>query len=169
MSLKSALNCDKQELAEGYKGDITQQHILEKISSDGNNLNRLVLKSKDLSDLSQLYINDEHNFADPFFRSLDYCLRIVLFTQAQLDVINPSRPVIVHLDSTGARVRNPGFRVQKRIFSYALVYRASRSTVPLAQMIISDQGIQSISLFLSEYKAAIETSSKWSFKAVVVD
>lgn len=146
-----------------------QQHVVEKISSEGNNLNRLTLKSKDLSDLSQLFVTDERSLPDPFFRSLNFCFRAVLFTKSQLDVINPNHPVIVHLYSTGAHIRNLGFRVQKSFQYYAIVYKANKSTVPLAQRITSLHDTSSITTLLSEYKAVVEESPKWPFKAFVTD
>lgn len=67
--------------------------------------------------------------------------------------VNPNHPTIEHLDSTGARVRNAGFREQEGYHKYyAVVYKANILTVPLAQMITSQHDEASITPFFRSTK-----------------
>lgn len=128
-------------------------------------------ESIDLTDLTELWIESSQK-PDGFVRYVGLPLTVVMYTKQQLKVVDNARtPNIVHLDATGAYVRPiPGLK-KKYIFYYALVYRASISTIPLCEMITSEHDITSLSNLLKQYRAFVfSIEQKWPyFDAIVVD
>lgn len=161
VQLEKAANCDQVLLARGHPQELCHLEVLHKIRSEAKVAKRNTLKSLDMQDVMQLCIDDS-KLADPFVREVSIPLRVQLYSKKQLGVVKRERPVILHMDSTGPRVLNPPFLEKEIIFYYSIVYRASRATIPIAEMITSQHDITSISIFLKSYRTfVLKTCDSW--------
>lgn len=125
----------------------------------------------DIHDLTELWI-EESKKPDGFLRNVSLPLSVVMYTKKQLKVVDKARSAnIVHLDATGSYVRYLQGLKKKHIFYYALVYRASVSTIPLCEAITSEHDTTSISTILKQYRGFVmSVENKWPyFHAIVVD
>lgn len=97
-----------------------QTSLYVKIKSEDACVQRKRLKSRDIEDIVQSYIDDSYK-ADPFIRQVALPLQIHLYSKSQLNVLNISELIILHFDSTGANIITPDFLKKGIIFYYSLV------------------------------------------------
>ncbi|KAH0535064.1 hypothetical protein KQX54_012817 [Cotesia glomerata] len=120
-------------------------------------MNRLKLENLYTGDIVQRWI-DYDAYKDKFMRLFQLPLKLILFAEKHLEVINPGVPAVLHFDSTDAHMKIPGNLNCKRVYYYALVYRASRTTVPVAQIITVQQDERLISDLLSRRVEVIKNN-----------
>ena len=142
---------------DGYMQDIRKDSVIFKAKSEDNVKERLTLKSYDLLDAFQLYIQHQ-KLADPFLRNVGLPLTAIMFREAELNLVNKGKKFILHMDATGSIVRRPQDLNCKRIFYYAAVVKLDHDIVKLFDMITDTHTSAKISEMLLMYKDfAVET------------
>lgn len=154
----------------GHTQKVVNLGTLHTMAAEDRADGRSKLKSSDLADLTQLFI-DEHLLSDQFIRQVSLPLQVSMFTANQFNATDLTRPVIVHSDATGANVRTPQFWSCKNFFYHCLVYRGIHSTLALGEELTSEHDIPSKCVFFDKIRTFIEkTWNKWPFcHAVVMD
>ncbi|XP_048512535.1 uncharacterized protein LOC125501306 [Athalia rosae] len=161
-SLDSALAAD------GNMQDLRRLYIYQKAKSEDNCKNDLALNSGDLSDVFQLWMVQAKE-KDPYLRYVSLPLTAMMFTEAQLEIIEKSKGTVVHLDTTGSVVRKPPHLNYKRIYYYIIVTKHKESVIPIAEMVTSEHNINSIATFLKKYRFFVQQKlHAWPFVAAVV-
>ena len=146
---------------DGHMQDLRYVNVLYKLKSEENCKDRLSLKSIDLSDLMELWVQ-EQELKDPFLRYVSLPLTAIMYTSEDLEAMTGQKPIVLHLDATGSVVRKPQYLKCKRILYYCILAKHDVEIIKLAHMITSTHGIVSISTFLKQYKYfVLETNKKW--------
>ncbi|CAH2013026.1 unnamed protein product [Acanthoscelides obtectus] len=89
---------DKELLKDGHPQDISQFTTYHKIASETKRGNRLLLSSRDLSDLFQ-YCIKQHNQLDPYLR---YVASSSPLYRMPVNIV-PPRGAIIHFEATGCQ------------------------------------------------------------------
>ena len=173
--LETVNNLDMHMWNNGHPQNLMTANTIHKIKSEINSEARLKLHSKNLQDLCQLWVN-ENEVKDPYLRQVALTPRSTMYTEQQLQLLqsdngNGKKVKIVHMDSTGAFIRKPSSVKCSLLYYYSLVCRLEESVMPIAELITSQHDIESISIFLFQYRNFVEkVTGVWPcFDAIVVD
>ena len=163
-------NTSIEIMNDGHMQDLCTIESLYKIKSEEKCKRRLSLKSLDLSDLTQLWIEDQKE-KDPFLQYVILPLAAIMYTKQDLDVVHEGKPTILHMDATGSIARKPEDLECKRIFYYCILMKHDIELLTLAHMITSEHDITCISIFLKTYRSfVIKCGRKWPFaSAITID
>lgn len=162
---------DRERIIDNDMKDLPRRAPLYTMKSEDRNKQRLILENGDLNDVVQLYTVLNKNKKDPYFRYLAFPLTAHLYCEEDLECMDGTEPMILHMDATGSLIRMPTVLKNGKIFEYDIVSKHTDEIVKLATMITCKHGIPSISTFLKNYRAFIEeTVGRWPFaNAMVVD
>ena len=155
---------------DGHTQNLCHIDVLYKLKSEEKCKDRLCLKFGDLSNLMELWIQ-EQELKDPFLRHVSLPLTAIMYTAEDLQAMNGQKPIVLHMDATESIVRKPQYLKCKRLFYYCILAKHDIEIIKLAYVITSEHGVVSISTFLKQYRYfALEINKKWPLAhAVVVD
>ncbi|KAK0070690.1 hypothetical protein PV325_000183, partial [Microctonus aethiopoides] len=134
------MHCDKDLFQDGHTQDVPNLQTLHLIRSDEICSNRSIQPSRDISDLYGLYLQSQ-NLVDGALQYVGLPLEIIIFTEAQLNIIDRTKPIILHFDATGANARKPQFLKCNKIFYFSISYRGPQSIIPFSQMLTSQHDL----------------------------
>lgn len=162
-------NVDVEVAHAGHLQNATRLSTLYEIKSEERTESRLSLKSKDIEDIIQFYLND--HITKKTLQEVALPLRIVVFGKAELTIIKEVGTKFLHIDATSARCRKPQFLDCKRIYHYAGVFRGPEAIMVLLQFITSQHDACSIEIVFKQFRAFVASKTDvWPmFKAVVTD
>lgn len=165
------LNANSADVNDEDLSNFARDDTLHQIKCEDRKEHRLILKSKDLNDIRQLWMQESET-KDKFFQFLSFPLSAIMFYEEDLNFINEmDPPIILRMDATGSVVRKPDNFECKRIFLYDIIARHSVEIVRLATMVTSEHDMESIEIFLKKFRYFVEkTLHKWPFAtAITVD
>lgn len=112
-------NTDPEIVADGHNQDLRKIDVLYQANSELKRKERLSLKSMDIADIVESWIQDQKT-QDPFIRHVGFPLTAILFSQEEFDLIKDKKNLILHMDATGSVVQTPNGLKSK--ISFIILY-----------------------------------------------
>ena len=168
--LENNSKCDQELAADGHVDGAKNIKVLEKVKSEARCEGRLHLKSIDIEDAVQLWM-EQYKLGNRAVRYFILPLHMLLFTEEQLQVSIESLIDFIHIDATSAKCRNPHFLKCKIIMYYALLFRGLETIIPIFEYFLSEHDLCSFQISIQIFrKFVIDTPNIGPiFKGVVTD
>ena len=164
-----AINAVDVELVRaGNMQELRPLHVHQKAKFEVNCQYDLTLKSLDLQDLMQLWVN-EKSLSDPYLRHASD-LNATMFSEETIKSVGHGK--ILRADATGNCCRAPAGIDYKRVLLYAFVVFICGIVVPILKFITSEHGILEISITLKRFRFFVEHMENgcWPyFNIVIID
>ena len=139
--------CVSELVADGHPDCAVSLKVLEKVKSEAPCEGRLRLKSIDIEDAVQLWV-EQYLIGNTAVSYFILPLQMLIFTEDQLNFAIESPIDFIHVDATSAKCRNPQFLKCKMIIYYAFLFRGLESIIPIFEYFSSDIHLKLLSSYL---------------------